>query len=78
MFKRYVILSLFLLFLYFQLNYASGWISYVPVVFVGNISDIYSKLPVFHGYTQDFLNNPQVKQVCQDASSDGVKLDYCI
>jgi hypothetical protein len=77
MFGRYIILSVFAVLLYFQINGANAWVSYVPVIFMGNISDIYSKMPIFHGYTDDFLNNPQVKQVCQGASNDGVTLDYC-
>lgn len=54
-----------------------AWTEYKPVIFVGNMQEIYSKIPVFHGYSQEFLNSPQVKQVCTDARNDGVKLDYC-
>jgi hypothetical protein len=77
MFEQYVVLSLFVLLLYLHLGPASGWMSYIPVTFVGNISEIYSNMPVFHGYTSDFLNNPQVKQVCHEANNDDVRLDYC-
>jgi hypothetical protein len=59
------------------LDHVFAWTEYQPVIFVGNMSDIYSKMPVFHGYTQEFLSSQTVKQVCQDASQDGVTLNYC-
>ncbi len=73
---KYVV-ALALFFLVFGFGHAFAWIEYQPVIFSGDISQIYSKMPVFHGYTQEFLNSQQVKQVCSDAESDGVKLDYC-
>ncbi|MDE1843963.1 MAG: hypothetical protein KGI10_01385 [Thaumarchaeota archaeon] len=71
------IVALDLFFLVLGLDHAFAWTEYQPVIFSGDISQIYSKMPVFHGYTQEFLNSQQVKQVCLDAESDGVKLDYC-
>ncbi|MGI0066023.1 MAG: hypothetical protein ACREA5_00340 [Nitrosotalea sp.] len=68
---------LVLFFLTIGLDRAFAWTEYQPVIFVGDMSQIYSKMPTFHGYTQEFLNSQQAKQMCQDASSDGVKLDYC-
>jgi hypothetical protein len=50
---------------------------YRTIIFVGNMTQIYSEIPAFHGYTAEFLNSQEVKQVCADANSDGVKLDYC-
>ena len=76
MFMEYFVFA-FLALLSFQTTDAGAWVSYVPVTFVGDISAIYSKMPAFHGYTQEFLNDPQARQICQDASNDGVKLDYC-
>ena len=73
--KYVIILTLF--FLVLGLGHAFAWTEYQPVIFSGDISQIYSTMPVFHGYTQEFLNSQQVKQVCLDAENDGVKLDYC-
>ena len=58
-------------------GHAFAWTEYQPIIFSGDISQIYSKMPVFHGYTQEFLNSQQVRQVCLDAENDGVNLDYC-
>lgn len=60
-----------------SVGHASAWTEYKPVVFVGDINQIYSQIPVFHGYTQEFLTSPAAKQVCSDARSDGVILNYC-
>ncbi|MHB8603395.1 MAG: hypothetical protein ACYC6W_01915 [Nitrosotalea sp.] len=65
------------LFLIFGLDHAFAWTEYQPVIFVGDMSQIYSKMPAFHGYTQEFLASPVIKQACTDASQDGVNLDYC-
>jgi hypothetical protein len=73
--KKYIIT--FAAFLIFGLDQAFAWTEYQPVIFVGNMSEIYSKMPVFHGYTQEFLSSPIIKQVCIDASHDGVTLSYC-
>jgi hypothetical protein len=54
-----------------------AWTEYKPIIFVGNMSQIYSSIPVFHGYTSEFLNSPEAKQVCMDAINDGVRLNYC-
>ena len=66
-----------ILFLIIGFDYAFAWTEYQPVIFVGNMSEIYSKMPVFHGYTQEFLSSQTAKQACQGASQDGVTLDYC-
>ena len=73
--KKYIIT--FATLLIFGLGQAFAWTEYQPVIFVGNMSEIYSKMPVFHGYTQEFLASPVIKQVCVDANQDGVTLDYC-
>ena len=73
--KKHIIA--FIALLIFGSGQAFAWTEYQPVIFVGNMSEIYSKMPVFHGYTQEFLASPVIKQVCIDASQDGVTLDYC-
>ncbi len=74
--SKYAI-ALVLFFLVIGLDRAFAWTEYQPVIFVGDMSQIYSNMPVFQGYTQEFLNSQQAKQMCQDAASDGIKLDYC-
>jgi hypothetical protein len=66
-----------MLFLIFGLGNAFALTEYQPVIFVGNMSQIYSQMPAFHGYTQEFLASTAIMQICNDASQDGVKLDYC-
>ena len=66
-----------MLFLIFGLGNAFALTEYQPVIFVGNMSQIYSQMPTFHGYTQEFLASIAITQICKDASQDGVKLDYC-
>ncbi|CUR52064.1 exported protein of unknown function [Nitrosotalea devaniterrae] len=74
--NKYLIISS-ILFLIMGLDNAFAWTEYQPVIFVGDMSQIYSKMPVFHGYTQEFLTSTVIKQVCHDSSQDGVTLDYC-
>lgn len=74
--NKYIIIPA-MLFLIFGWNDVFAWIEYQPVIFVGDISQIYSKMPTFHGYTQEFIISQQAKQICQDAETDGVKIDYC-
>lgn len=64
-------------FLMLSAGQASAWTEYKPATFAGDMNLIYSEIPVFHGYTAEFLSSPAVKQVCGDARSDGVILDYC-
>ncbi|MDE1725234.1 MAG: hypothetical protein KGH76_04990 [Thaumarchaeota archaeon] len=74
--KNYLIL-ISLVFVVFGITQVFAWTEYTPVIFVGDMAQIYSSMPSFHGYTAEFLNSQEVKQVCLDASNDGVKLDYC-
>lgn len=74
--NKYIIM-ISMLFLVAGLDNAFAWTEYQPVIFVGDMSQIYSHMPVFHGYTQEFLSSQVVKQVCLDAIQDGVTLDYC-
>lgn len=50
---------------------------YKTIIFVGDMTRIYSEIPDFHGYTTEFLNSQEAKQVCIDANNDRVKLEYC-
>jgi hypothetical protein len=74
--NKYIIIPA-MFFLIFGFDNVFAWMEYQPVIFVGDMSQIYSKMPIFHGYTQEFLNSPQAKQICQDAQNDGVRIDYC-
>jgi hypothetical protein len=74
--NKYVIM-ISMLFLVVGSDNAFAWTEYQPVIFVGDMSQIYSQMPIFHGYTQKFLSSQLVKQTCHDAIQDGVTLDYC-
>ncbi|SHO45981.1 exported hypothetical protein [Nitrosotalea sinensis] len=75
--KKNYLIPIFSAFVILGITQVFAWAEYTPVIFVGDISQIYSSMPTFHGYTTEFLNSQEVKQVCLDASNDGVKLDYC-
>ena len=74
--QKYMMLFV-IFFLFLGVGQVFAWIEYKPVIFVGDMSQIYSRMPVFHGYTSEFLNSQDVKQVCTDSSHDEVKLNYC-
>jgi hypothetical protein len=77
MVKNYFVLSFLFALILGSVAQVYALTEYKTIVFVGDMTQIYAKIPSFHGYTTEFLNSQEVKQVCLDANNDKVKLDYC-